>query len=281
MSAGVRVFVVPVTVEPGAVSAALFAAGAEALQELDGAFVTNVATDERAQALIAAALAVDPEASVGAEPTADIDWSSAWRSQLRAHTVGYLTVTPPWLAAPFLPERRIVIDPAMAFGTGDHATTRGVLKLMQDVVRSGDTVADLGAGSAVLAIGAAKLGAARAVAIENDPDAIGNAEENVAVNDVSSRVTVVEGDAGLLLPLVAPVRVVLANIVSGVIQELLPTIEASLTPDGVAIFSGMLTSEREMMLGHFRTAGLTPGAEYAEGEWWSVVCARTVRPERE
>lgn len=216
---------------------------------------------------------------MGAEPTPDIDWSSAWRSQLRAHTVGYLTVTPPWLAAPFLPERRIVIDPAMAFGTGDHATTRGVLKLMQDVVRAGDTVADLGAGSAVLAIGAAKLGAARVVAIENDPDAIGNAEENVVVNEVASRVTVIEGDAGLLLPLVAPVRVVLANIVSGVIQELLPTIVASLTPDGVAIFSGMLTSEREMMLGHFRAAGLVPGAEYAEGEWWSVACARTVRPE--
>ncbi len=280
MSAGVRVFVVPVTVEPAAVSAALFAAGAEALQELDGAFVTNVATDERAQALIAAALAVDPEASVGAEPTADIDWSSAWRSQLRAHTVGYLTVTPPWLAAPFLPDRRIVIDPAMAFGTGDHATTRGVLKLMQDVLRAGDTVADLGAGSAVLAIGAAKLGAARVVAIENDPDAIGNAEENVVVNDVSSRVTVIEGDAGLLLPLVAPVRVVLANIVSGVIQELLPIIVASLTPDGVAIFSGMLTSERDMMLGHFRAAGLVPGAEYAEGEWWSVACVRTAEPAR-
>ena len=274
MSAGVRVFVMPVTVEPSVVSAALFAAGAEALQELDGAFVTNVATDERAQVLIAAALAADPEASVGAEPTPDIDWSSAWRSQLRAHTVGYLTVTPPWLAAPFLPERRIVIDPAMAFGTGDHATTRGVLTLMQDVVRHGDTVADLGAGSAVLAIGAAKLGATRVVAIENDPDAIGNAEENVAVNDVASRVTVIEGDAGLLLPLVAPVRVVLANIVSGVIQELLPTIVASLTPDGVAIFSGMLTSEREMMMGHFCAAGLVPGAEYAEGEWWTVACSR-------
>ncbi len=274
MSAGVRVFVMPVTVEPSVVSAALFAAGAEALQELDGAFVTNVATDERAQVLIAAALAADPEASVGAEPTPDIDWSSAWRSQLRAHTVGYLTVTPPWLAAPFLPERRIVIDPAMAFGTGDHATTRGVLTLMQDVVRHGDTVADLGAGSAVLAIGAAKLGAMRVVAIENDPDAIGNAEENVAVNDVASRVTVIEGDAGLLLPLVAPVRVVLANIVSGVIQELLPTIVASLTPDGVAIFSGMRTSEREMMMGHVRAAGLVPGAEYSEGEWWTVACSR-------
>ena len=147
-------------------------------------------------------------------PAPVVDWSTAWRTQLRAHTVGLLTVTPPWLAAPFLPERTIVIDPAMAFGTGDHATTRGVLGLMQDVVRAGDVVADLGSGSGVLAIAAAKLGAARVAAIESDPDAIGNAEENVAANDVAGRVVVIEGDATVLLPLVAPVRVVLANIIS-------------------------------------------------------------------
>ena len=73
----------------------------------------------------------------------------------------------------------------MAFGTGEHATTRGVMRLMQDVIRAGDIVADLGAGSAVLAIAAAKLGAARVAAIELDPDAIGNAEENVARNGVA------------------------------------------------------------------------------------------------
>jgi ribosomal protein L11 methylase PrmA len=75
-----------------------------------------------------------------------------------------------------------VIDPGMAFGTGDHPTTRGVVRLMQGAVRPGDLVADLGAGSAVLSIAAIKLGAARAAAIEFDPDAIGNAEENVARN---------------------------------------------------------------------------------------------------
>jgi ribosomal protein L11 methyltransferase len=250
------------------VAAALFAAGAEALQELNGAWVTQVATKDSAALLIAAARAIDPEAVVETTEQPEIDWSSAWRAGIRAHTVGYLTVTPPWLAAPFLKERTIVIEPAMAFGTGDHETTRGVLKLMQDVIRPGDIVADLGAGSAVLAIGAAKLGAARVVAIENDPDAIGNAEENVLANSVAGVVKVIEGDAGMILPLVAPVRVVLANIISSVIKELLPVIRDSLSPDGVAIFSGMLVSERSEMI----ACGLDVIDEISDGEWWSASC---------
>lgn len=260
-----------------AVSAALFAAGAEALHELGDALVTHVASTEAADALGRAARAVDPDATVETEEISAVDWSAAWRAGIRAHTVGYLTVTPPWLAPPFLPERRIVIEPGMAFGTGDHATTRGVLKLMQDEIRAGDLVADLGAGSAVLAIGAAKLGAARVVAIENDPDAIGNALENVAANDVAAVVTVLEGDAATLLPLVAlarPVRVVLANIISSVIRTLLPVIARSLSDDGVAIFSGMLSTERDAMTAEFAGSGFRVKSDVEEGEWWMACVER-------
>lgn len=259
----------------------MFAAGAEALQEDDGALMTNVANDDAARTLAAAAVAVDPDAIVETAEAPDVDWSTAWRAGIRAHTVGLLTVTPPWLAAPFLPERSIVIEPAMAFGTGDHPTTRGVLLLMQDVIRKGDIVADLGCGSAVLAIAAAKLGAARVFAIENDPDAIGNAEANVAANGTPA-VAVFEGDAGVLLPLLAmaaPVRVVLANIVSSVIRELLPAIERSLAPGGRAIFSGMLVAERNRMLAEFDSRGWRMTAETSEGEWWSCVLVRSVGDE--
>lgn len=252
----------------------MFAAGAEALQEANGALLTNVESEAIAKVLSAAAYAADPLAIIESAAAPNVDWSLAWRAQIRAHTVGLLTVSPPWLAAPFLPERTIVIEPAMAFGTGDHATTRGVLLLMQDVIRAGDTVADLGAGSAVLAIAAAKLGAARVVAIENDPDAIGNAEGNVADNGAGAAVTVLEGDAAVLLPLVAPVRVVLANIVSSVIRELLPVIERSLAADGVAIFSGMMESERAMMCDVFRAEGWVIGAENIADEWWTCVVTR-------
>ena len=274
MSAGVRLRVVP---SPGAgaeVARALFGAGAEALQETDGGFVTQVADAPAAARLAGAARAIDASVGIEESEAPVVDWTTAWRTQLRAHTVGLLTVTPPWLAAPFLPGRTIVIDPAMAFGTGDHATTRGVLGLMQDVVRPGDVVADLGSGSGVLAIAAAKLGAARVAAIESDGDAIGNAEENVAANDVAGRVVVIEGDATVLLPLVAPVRVVLANIISAVIRDLLPVVKQSLAAEGVAIFSGMLVAESEAMRAAFEAAGFVVGADVAEGEWWSC----TVHP---
>lgn len=261
-----------VEVRPGerareAVSGAMFAAGAEALQDDGAALVTLVKGAAAAGALAAAARAVDRSASVTLTEVPEVDWTSAWRAALRAHTVGFLTVTPPWLAAPFLPARRIVIEPAMAFGTGDHATTRGVLDLMQGVVRPGDTVADLGTGSAVLAIAAARLGASRVAAIEADPDAIGNAESNVAANEVADAVTVIEGDAAVLLPLVAPVRVVLANIVSGVIEDLLPVIRRSLADGGEAVCSGILSAERSGMERAFADNGFRVAGAREEDGW--------------
>jgi ribosomal protein L11 methyltransferase len=135
-------------------------------------------------------------------------------------------------------------------------------------------VADLGAGSAVLAIAAVKLGAARATAVEMDPDAISNAEENVARNDVRGRVGVIEGDAAVLLPLLAPVRVIFANIISSVLCELLPVMAHSLSPHGVAILSGILDEEREKMLGVIADGGWRVVQEDAEGQWWSVTIER-------
>jgi ribosomal protein L11 methyltransferase len=169
----------------------------------------------------------------------------------------------------------VVIEPEMAFGTGEHATTRGVMALMQSVLRPGDRVADLGAGSAVLSIAAAKLGAVRAVAIELDPDAIGNAEANIAANAVGDRVTMILGDAGDILQLVAPVDVVLANILSGVIRGLLPAIAASLAPGGRAIFSGIMTSEAGEMRAALAAAGWSVTAELEEDAWWSVATVRS------
>jgi ribosomal protein L11 methyltransferase len=199
-----------------------------------------------------------------------------WHGTVRAHTVGDIRVAPPWAADELPGVLTIVVDPGMAFGTGEHATTRGALALMQAVVRPGDVVADLGAGSAVLAIAAAVLGAARVVAIEMDPDAIGNAVENVERNRVGDRVHVMEGDAGVLLPLLAPVRVVLANIISSVLIELLPVMASALAADGAVVMSGILVAERDHMLAVLSDGGWHVVDEIAEGEWWSVL----VRPSR-
>ncbi len=259
---------------PDAVMAALFDAGAQGVQEIAGAFVTHVPSADVANDLLCAALAASPDARVETEPLPDVDWTEKWKHGIRVQSLGSLNVAPPWLANDLDPATTIVIEPGMAFGTGEHATTRGVVRLMQRVLKPGARVADLGAGSAVLAIAAAKLGAGQVAAIEIDPDAIGNAEENVERNGVADRVRVIEGDASLLLPLVAPVDVILANIISSVLIDLLPTLALALGDDGHAILSGMLFTEREMMVRAFEDAGWKIIAEDQEDAWWSATIVR-------
>lgn len=202
------------------------------------------------------------------------DWVAQWRAKVGAQELGHIVICPPWLADNYDPATTVIIEPAMAFGTGEHETTRGVTRLLKQVIRPGDFVADLGAGSAVLAIAAVKLGAARAAAIEVDADAIGNAEENVERNGVADRVKVIEGDAKTLLQLVSPVRVILANIISSVLLDLLPVMAQSITPDGQVILSGILAEERQTMLDAIEREGWQVQAEDAEGMWWSVVINR-------
>lgn len=256
------------------VAAALFEAGSGGLLEEGVWFVTHFPPGTDAAEVARLLTAADAAAEVVMEETDPGDYTSEWRGTVRAHRVGPLTIAPPWLAGGLDPATTIVIDPAMAFGTGEHATTRAVTMLLASQIRAGDRVADLGAGSAVLAIAAAKLGAGWVAAIELDPDAIGNAEENVARNGVADRVRVIEGDASLLLPLVAPVRILLANIISSVLLEMLPIFSEALTADGVAILSGILVSERDMMRVALHSGGWTLIAEHAEEGWWSATIAR-------
>lgn len=260
-------------VDRTAVIRALFALGAEAVQELDAEVVTHLRAVDgaRAEALLRAA---DPGAAVAFSPTPDTDWSQAWRSQLKAQRVGAIVVTPPWLADDYPAVERVVIDPGMAFGTGDHETTRGVLRLLPDVLCAGDVVADLGAGSAVLAIAAAKLGARHVYAIEIDPDAIDNAESNVARNGVGKAVSVLIGDAMVLLPLVAPLHVVLANIVTSVLTEMLPMIAAALVPGGRAILSGILADEAPRVRKALAAGGWRIVTTDLEGSWWTAAIVR-------
>ena len=272
---------VSVRVSPGvevgsreACLAALFAVGAQGVHEDGASLVTHFPPSTDLAAVHVALTVADEGVTIETAPVPDIDWSEAWKSRINAHDLGSLTVTPPWLAEGRDPARTIVIEPGMAFGTGEHATTRGVVRLLPTVMRDGDIVADLGAGSAVLAIAAAKLGASRVYAVELDGEAIPDAERNVLRNDVADRVHVFEADAGALLPLLAPVRVVLANIISSVLVELLPIIAESLTDDGGAILSGILQEEREEMLGVLAATGWRVLDEDAEDIGWSVSIAR-------
>ena len=256
------------------VSSALFVAGSQGIQEDGELLVTQFESDDEVEHARTLVLEADADASVEVQPVPDVDWTREWRHGVRAHRLGDLVVTPPWLADEHPAERRVVIEPGMAFGTGEHATTRGVVRLLQQALRPGDRVADLGAGSAVLAIAAARLGSGPVAAIEMDPDAIENAEDNVRVNGVEDRVRVILGDAAVLLPLVAPVRLVLANIISSVLTELLPTIGRALTGDGQVILSGILQEEREQMLAVLDAGGWRVIAEDREDVWWTALVER-------
>ncbi|HYN80984.1 MAG TPA: 50S ribosomal protein L11 methyltransferase [Gemmatimonadaceae bacterium] len=252
---------------------ALIAHGSPGIEETGVDIVGHVPAASSIDGLRSAILAADPAASVSIAPGIARDWSE-WKANVRAHKVGSLTVAPPWLAAASDRATTVVIDPAMAFGTGEHATTRGVIHLMPSVVTADSLVADLGAGSAILSIAAAKLGAKRVVAIELDPDAESNALANIRRNGVEDRVHFIGGDALTLLPLVAPVDLVLANILSSVIVELLPIIRDSLAPEGRAILSGVLIEEQPSMVGEIARGGWAVEAEHTEEGWWSALIAR-------
>ncbi len=302
------------------VIAALFHAGSQGVQEDGIEVVTHFPPDTEIDHIRSAVMTADPLANIAISRAPDVDYSQ-WRAAVGAHEIGGLVVAPPWLAHEHDASTTIIIDPVMAFGTGEHPTTRGVLRLMQGlaltsvsdpidsftsrspirgtlsstdsspggaptgfstsanvrhespIIREGDVVADLGAGSAVLSIAAAKLGASRVVAIEIDHDSIANAEENVRANGVSDRVEVLEADAGTLLPLLAPVRVVLANIISSVLLDLLPVIRSSLDVGGTAILSGILRDERESMIAALHKNGWEIENEDTEDAWWSVQIA--------
>ncbi|MEX0892638.1 MAG: 50S ribosomal protein L11 methyltransferase [Gemmatimonadota bacterium] len=201
------------------------------------------------------------------------DWGRSWCRGLGARRVGSVVVAPTWVEAPLEPGEVLVrIDPKMAFGTGEHPTTRGTLRLLQQAAPAGAAVLDVGAGSAVLAIAAARLGAAAALAVEADGDAIDNALENVALNGVADRVEVAHArvDAAWLAERRAPGwDLILANVLSSVLVPLLAAFRAALAPGGRLVLSGILATEAAAVQRAATEANLVLHVTDVEGEWWS------------
>ena len=243
----------------------------------DGTLVGFAARAEQAHALLAELQATFGHGVAGrARALPEVDWRERWRDGLGARTIGRLTVAPSW-AVPACrrpPAGTIIIDPESAFGTGEHGSTRSALLLLDRHVRPGDRVLDLGSGSGILAIAAARLGAARATGVELDEEAEPVARKNAARNGVTERVAFVTGDAAVLAPLLGPVEVVLSNILFAANAALLPAIRGALAADGVAIFAGMETVEREAFLDPLEAAGLAPLDEVVDDGWWAVAARR-------
>jgi ribosomal protein L11 methyltransferase len=170
----------------------------------------------------------------------------------------------------------ILIDAGLAFGSGEHATTRACL-LVLDRLRGRHLrrVLDLGCGSGILAIAAAKRGARRIMAVDNDPTAVATAAENAALNGVAPRVTCVlsEGFANPAARRAGPYDLILANILADPLARMARTIARQLAPGGLVVLSGLLRQQSHAVLAACRAQRLRPVARIDEAPWRTLVLA--------
>jgi ribosomal protein L11 methyltransferase len=217
------------------------------------------------------AFGLDPSpARVTARVLRKTDWTEAWKEHFHPFRVGRFLICPPWsVPEPGSDEMMLVLDPGMAFGTGLHESTRLCLRALPEYVSGGETVFDVGTGSGILAIAAARLGAARVLAMDNDPLACRITESNVRANGVDVLVTVRNAD--LLRGIRARADVILMNIVAPVIVRAIPQVVRRLKPCGRFIASGIVASSLESVRAAASGAGLRVERELADGEWRCVV----------
>ncbi len=208
----------------------------------------------------------------------DDDWHDTWK-QFYAPIVfgaGALLLRPSWLERrPGDPERELVLDPGRAFGTGQHETTRLCVDLLVELAADGvrvDRVLDLGCGSGILALAAARLFPETAiVAADNDPDATATAAENAEINDLTHRV---ELRTATIRDLDGSHDLVLANIRPSVLIPIAPDLAARLAPAGRVVLSGILGDEADAVHAAYLAAGLRPGPRRDLGEWCALVFER-------
>jgi ribosomal protein L11 methyltransferase len=201
------------------------------------------------------------------------EWSETWKRGLGPRRITErILVRPSWTPAPDAPpQATIVLDPGMAFGTAEHGTTRGCLRLLDETLGVGDSVLDVGAGSGILAVAAALLGARACVAVEADPLSFETLLENVERNGVGDRVRCVRArvDAEDILRL-GPVSGVVANIETGVLRPLLAGFAGALLPGGWLILSGILDAEWSSLRSAAEAEGLRFARLDEDGEWRSA-----------
>jgi ribosomal protein L11 methyltransferase len=175
---------------------------------------------------------------------ADPGWAEAWRTHFQPLCVGNrLLVVPPWETWRAEGRLVIVIEPGRAFGTGHHGSTAGCLEMLERVIEDERPARalDLGTGSGILAIAAARLGVARVRAIDHDPEAVANALANVARNDVATSVMCTLGDVAALEA--EPTPIVFANILAAAHTRLAAIYQRLVAPGGVLVLGGLLEGE--------------------------------------
>jgi len=210
-------------------------------------------------------------ADVVVRHVADVDWLHEWRKHHHPRRIGRrLLIAPPWEATESETERSVVlIDPGMAFGTGSHPTTRLCLELLDRVVRPGDEVVDVGAGSGILGIAALRLGASAVWASEIDSLPRTVAVQNARANGVEARLTVLDPDS---LEAACPrCRIVVCNIIAETIVALAPMLGRLVLPHGLVVVSGIVAERLPQVTEALHRSGLTPIELLSEDVWRAVL----------
>ncbi|HXG04236.1 MAG TPA: 50S ribosomal protein L11 methyltransferase [Candidatus Binatia bacterium] len=228
--------------------------------------------DRYTASLAALGLAAGP---LSVRPLTDPGWHEAWRRHFRPLPVGRrLLVVPPWEPAAADGRLPLVIEPGRAFGTGHHASTAGCLVRLEAVLQrwTPDRMLDLGAGSGILAIAAARLGVSRVIAVDEDPDAVAAIQANAARNAVGDRVVARQGDVATLPLAAAPL--VAANLLGAAHRRLAAVYRRVVEPGGRLILGGLLAGEAAGVAGALAVEGFSPAASVSREGWVTLDLAR-------
>ena len=197
------------------------------------------------------------------------DWNENWKKSFSPIDIGEnLTIIPSWLKKE-TSRIPVIIDPGMVFGTGYHETSQTCLIIMEKISRGDhkESCLDIGTGSGILAIGAAKLGFRHVTAVDIDPMAIDAAKRNVEGNSLFN-VMIKEGD---ITAVGGSFDLIVANLLSGILVDIAPEIVSRLNPNGKVILSGMLTGQETEVIKAFEKAGLTLSETVISGKWVTLV----------
>ena len=201
------------------------------------------------------------------------DWANAWKKHYHVLRIGQrIVIKPPWQEHEPRPDEIVIeLNPGMAFGTGLHPTTRMCLQALEEHLEAGARVLDLGTGSGILAIAAAKLGAGSILALDNDPLAVKAARANVRANGVQNRVAV---EHGSLDKATEEFELVLVNILARVIIELANQgLVDRVRPTGLMIAAGIIAEQEAEIAAALREHGLEIVERRQETDWVALVGA--------